>query len=932
MNEKTVSQAIALFKKDLPDFRSFSEPGQRLNDSELRYKRDLQRKFKDLGTQLIHGIGFEFVDKLFSLLTSKDLDGIAGSQNLVGWRDYGALQTVIKTSAENRETFTDLTRQLLTSADTEDRVWSSFDNLIQWINTTEMQANQTKVWPSFLLSMWIPEKYIYIKPRFFDKILTKYGFDKLGHGKRLNSEQYRRVLRDMADMKEKLADLGVRDNIELQTFFWHVEHIVLPDDSLINIWLLRLDPEKTKNGNSFKIKLNIPENEDYATIEDCLKERDRVVLIDERSGNLVLGEAHINRFALTENVLELSLDVESRSERLLSVELEPSIFGPGLLPDNEVESPRTLQFCQEYLDYVRDSYLLTWNPEIRTEFPENESDTTHHGLLNYKVGSTTKWSCSNGSVKPGDTMYFSRVGKRQENGLVAKARAYSTVLTGKHWDPGKTSNTHSYVWIEFEDIRDGTDQPYIPISRLMELWPQQQTWTPQKSGVQINPQVRAPLHKLWNREKVIPINTIFYGPPGTGKTYILNKEYFPRYTGGAAKMSRSERLQHALEKMNWREVIAATLKEVGSPQRVSDIAQHEYVQFVAKLKARPISRIIPILWSILQAHTHQDCLNVNVMRRMEPRWFWKNDDGTWRLVDGAVETDLSIKDYLPQLQELVADESVDVKRYSFITFHQSYSYEEFVEGIRPCLNTEGEETSEVSYELTHGVFRTLCERARADEMGNRFAIFIDEINRGNISKIFGELITLIEEDKREGASNELSVVLPYSKDSFTVPRNLDIYGTMNTADRSLVHIDTALRRRFTFKELTPQPDLLSAVTYHGEEIDLCQVLKSMNERIEILFDREHMIGHAYFLRNKGETIRGDELPMIFEDKIVPLLTEYFFDDWSKVREVLADNKASNEDSQFVHRISVSNDRKDVFKLNRKAFYNPHSYLKIYTKH
>ena len=204
-------------------------------------------------------------------------------------------------------------------------------------------------------------------------------------------------------------------------------------------------------------------------------------------------------------------------------------------------------------------------------------------------------------------------------------------------------------------------------------------------------------------------------------------------------------------------------------------------------------------------------------------------------------------------------------------------------------------------------------------MGNRYAIFIDEINRGNISKIFGELITLIEEDKREGGSNELSVVLPYSKDSFTVPRNLDIYGTMNTADRSLVHIDTALRRRFTFTELMPQPDLLSTVTLNGEEIDLQLVLQSMNKRIETLFDREHTIGHAYFLRNKGETVRGDELPTTFKNKIIPLLTEYFFDDWSKVREVLADDQALNTDSQFVLKTPGTKGRKDVFEFNRGAF-------------
>ena len=300
-------------------------------------------------------------------------------------------------------------------------------------------------------------------------------------------------------------------------------------------------------------------------------------------------------------------------------------------------------------------------------------------------------------------------------------------------------------------------------------------------------------------------------------------------------------------------------------------------------------------------------------------------------------------EYFPQYTSNAEGQQVDsessVQRYEFVTFHQSYSYEEFVEGIRPTLGSEDESTDDVSYELKQGVFRRICERARSDRAGNRYALFIDEINRGNISKIFGELITLIEDDKREGAANELSVVLPYSGDSFSVPGNLDIYGTMNTADRSLAHIDTALRRRFTFRELMPEPELLQTTNLKGEEIDLSRMLGALNSRIEALFDREHMIGHAYFLRGKGETIDGSELPDIFQNKIIPLLTEYFFDDWSKVRVVLADDRATKQDQQFVTRTEVSEGlvsqnsglrNREVYRLNPTALSNPDAYRKIYS--
>lgn len=275
------------------------------------------------------------------------------------------------------------------------------------------------------------------------------------------------------------------------------------------------------------------------------------------------------------------------------------------------------------------------------------------------------------------------------------------------------------------------------------------------------------------------------------------------------------------------------------------------------------------------------------------------------------------------------------KRYDFITFHQSYSYEEFVEGIRPTLDRNGDSRGEVTYVLHKGVFRQICELAKNDS-SNRYAIFIDEINRGNISKIFGELITLIEEDKRDGASNAMEVKLPYSLDTFSVPGNLDIYGTMNTADRSLAHIDTALRRRFIFKELMPNPRLLGEVELDGQVIDLKRLLDSMNERIEAIFDREHKIGHAYFIPEKDMDL---DLPRVFRDKIIPLLTEYFFDDWSKVRAILADDRCSgNEDSQFilecgvpdgVVRPNIGTRNKRIYRINESAFKSAEAYVKVY---
>lgn len=391
----------------------------------------------------------------------------------------------------------------------------------------------------------------------------------------------------------------------------------------------------------------------------------------------------------------------------------------------------------------------------------------------------------------------------------------------------------------------------------------------------------------------IPLNQILYGPPGTGKTYSV-RQYITDIVGqnpGLKTDNEEQKINNAVKDLTWYSAIALSMYRNGknNKYKVPNLQHQKIIKAFAATKES--KKIKATLWFQMQSHTSESSENVNNSTKHPPYLFDKTENSEWYLTETGIKfVEENLSEQLEFLNAKNSSRKIE-DFYKFITFHQSYSYEEFVEGIKPSINND-EDNATISYEYNRGIFKEICQQANSDPENN-YLLIIDEINRGNISKIFGELITLIESDKRVIPNGErifentitkdeqLIVTLPYTKSKFGVPNNLYILGTMNTSDRSIASIDIALRRRFKFVEMMPKRELVADFG-----INFADVFENLNTKIKILLDRDHQIGHSYFIKTKYENAGSDELKAIWFSEILPLLNEYFYCDWEKLKLVV----------------------------------------------
>lgn len=783
------------------------------------------------------------------------------------------------------------------------------------------------------------------------------------------------------------------------------------------------------------------------------------------------------------------------------------------------------------------AWLLTWNPANWTW------DNYEEWCVDTKNGNTHEiaWRCASKQPEVGDEVFLIKTGAKPR-GIMAHGHVSTEAYEAPHYDPDKAAEGEisNHIDVEFDWIQNYENEPMLMQDDLKEKYPQQQ-WSPMGSGIKIKEPIWTMVKEEW--QKLIDVKDEFW-PSYKEYPVDVTKEDWKKFL---------EEVEFPSHKGCMRELKCfLDIGSVASCKQLSDVygghpttytssvynTSRRALQFF-KMDPCPdgdVKRYFPIAFlrrsgdsasngnyvykmreELKEALQEMDLESINTEYNNSDQdnssLFDKNmilygPPGTGKTYSTAiyavaicdgVDLDkvkaMNYTEVMARYRDLTA-----AGRVEFTTFHQSYGYEEFIEGIKPIVDNE---KKDIGYTIEPGVFKRFCSNARKktviakddtpdvndarvwcilldrtgvsdlktrcfeegtirigwhespeiiteeteglndkvrrillnfqdemevgdivvaersnksidgigivtgdyefekddrehwvrkrtvkwlmtgkeidltglnagknldrktvyaldrievdkilelvddpsevvmEEKTNPFVFVIDEINRGNISKIFGELITLIEDTKREGMDEQALAILPYSGDPFSVPSNVYILGTMNTADRSIALMDTALRRRFQFVEMMPDADVLRATGADKvDDLDVALMLEKINERITFLYDREHTIGHAFFTR-LANTPDIDTLQSIFEKSVIPLLQEYFYEDYQKIQLVLGDNGKTDTLTKFILDEEVK--VKSIFKgnaddvvdlpekkysINEDAFSNLESYKQI----
>lgn len=492
--------------------------------------------------------------------------------------------------------------------------------------------------------------------------------------------------------------------------------------------------------------------------------------------------------------------------------------------------------------------------------------------------------------------------------------------------------------------------------------------------------------KTMNTATDVGLNTILYGPPGTGKTYHTVIYAVAIIENKKLEAVKAEAYQDVLNRYNeykaqgriefttfhqsygYEEFIEGIRPSVVDGDDTSNIqysVQPGMFKKFCERAERPTSVQTSAddfgiaenaaIWKVSLARAGENEIRTDCLKNGYIRIGWEEYDGaaSGSRIMNALINRMQIGDIVFSCYSASTIDAIGVVTGEYELREEYEDFRSFrtVNWLAKDFNEDIRAINGGKYmmqQTVHGlpnvslsdVYRLIEKHQSAEPVyiqnKQNYVFIIDEINRGNISKIFGELITLIEESKRVGKKEGMKTLLPYSVKPFGVPENVYIIGTMNTADRSIATIDTALRRRFEFKEMLPDPDVVAKISVGN--LSIKTMLEQINRRIAVLYDREHTIGHAYFMPLAKDNSM-EKLAEIFKNKVIPLLQEYFYEDYEKIRLVLGDNQKKDEQNQFIQRTPIKHnelfgsadvgiDEGYTYEINKAAFMNPEAYLQI----
>lgn len=420
-------------------------------------------------------------------------------------------------------------------------------------------------------------------------------------------------------------------------------------------------------------------------------------------------------------------------------------------------------------------------------------------------------------------------------------------------------------------------------------------------------------------------NIIYTGVAGTGKTYRL-QQIAKQYTELLPVANADELLKALLKPLSWRDVICLIFlnnyQQGRKLLKVPEIIDHQFFRMKAQLNDRK-ENLNQTAWGTLMMYSDKNSVRVKYHRRASQSYFDKDDSSNWFLLADSLPLLADLQNKLDDYQVAIHSQfqpnylQPKLERFSFVSFHQAYGYEEFVEGIRPHIADNGQ----MSYRIESGAFLRLCQQAKHDP-SHRYAMLIDEINRANVARVFGELMSLIEPTKRAGQTDSLSVNLAYSHQPFSVPSNVDIYATMNSQDHSLAPLDIAFRRRFEFIECQPQPQLLGKVMANGIEIDLAKLLTALNERILQNLAKDSQLGHSFLWGI--DSLHA--LSAAFSQSIIPQVAQACQQHGQILQAIFGQTFIRLIDNKKATGFMA---QQAGFDINTQALDDPNSYLAIY---